>query len=203
MKLLIYAFDPFKGEKINSSQEVLKKLRNDNKLKNADIEWLLLPTSFQKASTLIIKMLKKYSPDIVLGLGQKEGIDFLKVERVALNLADSKNKDNSNYNPKNKIIDKNGPAAYFTSLPNIEIVRKINKSGIKTKMSLSAGTFVCNYVIYTLLNYVSQKNLNCKIGFIHIPKTQLQVKDNKEMYMDLNESSEGIKRVIDILMKTL
>lgn len=201
MRVLIYAFEPFGGEKINSSYEVLKKLRNEDKTKKADIKYLVLPTSFQEAVILIIKKFEEYSPDIVLGLGQKEGIDYLKVEKVALNLADSEERDNLNYIPKDELIDKKSPAAYFTSFPNTEIVRMLNKEGIKTKISLSAGTFVCNYVIYTLLNYASQKNLDCKIGFIHIPKTESQIKNGNGAYMDLNKSSKGIKKVITFLIK--
>jgi hypothetical protein len=96
------------------------------------------------------------------------------------------------YKPEDEPIIMGGDAAYFSTLPVRKIADAISKEGIPSRVSYSAGAYVCNDVLYTLLSHY--KNRKTKIGFIHIPYSKEQ---NKEPSMDLSLMTKGLTAVIE------
>lgn len=173
MKVLISAFDAFGGEEINPSYEVLKLI--PDVIDHKEIIKLQIPTEFKKAPEVFINKLIDCKPDYAISLGQAGGRSSISIERVSINIDDASIADNSGYMPSDEVIDLNGENAYFSTLPIKKIAENIKAAGIPVSISNTAGTFVCNHIMYSVLNYIHKNKLNIKYGFIHIPYVHNQV----------------------------
>ena len=192
-KLLITGFDAFGGETINPSWESVKRL--PEKIGDFAITKLQIPTAFTKGSQKVLDVAKTICPDVILCIGQAGGRQFITPEVVAINLMDAKIADNLGYKPINKQI-LNGQNAYFSTIPVREIVENLNEKGIPSALSYSAGTFVCNEVLYTLLHHY--ENTSVRVGFIHVPFLPEQAK-NGEPSMPIENIVNALKIAIETL----
>lgn len=174
MKVLVTAFEPFGGESLNAAQESVKGF---GLKKSAQFELIIevLPTVFGKSTQEAIGFIDEYQPDIVIALGQAKGRGEVSVERVAINVNDADIPDNDGVQFNEEAIAPDGPAAYFSTLPIKEIVHSLRAAGIPASVSNTAGTFVCNELMFGLLHHVHNKKLNTKVGFIHVPCLPEQV----------------------------
>ena len=197
-KILLTGFDPFGEEDMNPATEVLKSFKQKN-IKNYEIETIEIPTIYKKSFEKIKKEINKIQPDVVISLGQAGGRTDISIERVAINLDDYKIEDNEGNKPVDEIISSDGKNAYFSTLPIKKMVENIKKEKIPAEISNSAGTFVCNHVMYCVLDYVNTNDLDIKAGFIHIPFLPSQVVDKKNK---ASMSLETIKKGLKIAMET-
>ena len=192
-KVLITGFDAFGGETINPSWESVKRL--PEKIGDFAIAKLQIPTAFKKGSQKVLDVAKTICPDVILCIGQAGGRQFITPEVVAINLMDAKIADNLGYKPINEQI-LNGQNAYFSTVPVREIVENLNAKGIPSALSYSAGTFVCNEVLYTLLHHY--ENTSVRVGFIHVPYLTEQAK-NGEPSMPIENIVNALKIAIETL----
>ena len=169
MRILLIGFEPFGGDAINSSQETVKAVACDE-LVGVEIMKEMLPVSFQMAGTEICRLIAESVPDIVIMLGQSGKSDFIKIERVALNLMDSSKEDNDGYIPDDETICAGAPAAYFTKMPVKTLRDSLIQSGIPAKVSNSAGLYVCNRTYFAALHHIATSGSKTKAVFIHLPK---------------------------------
>lgn len=167
MKILVTGFDPFGGEKVNPAFEVLKKLKKN--IAGARITLLEVPTVFGESVQKVIAAIEEKKPDVVLMIGQAGGRYELTVERIGINIDDARIPDNKNNQPIDKPIDPEGPAAYFVTVPVKDMVQAIRQAGVLASVSNTVGTFVCNHLLYGVLNYLAKNAPHIKAGFIHIP----------------------------------
>ena len=167
MKILLTAFDPFGGETENISQQVLEAL--PDRVAGAELVKLLLPTVFRAAGERALEAAERIRPDAVLSLGQAAGRRALTPERVAVNLMDARIPDNAGFQPMDEPVVPGGPAAYFSTLPVKAMVRAMEAAGAPAQLSLSAGTFVCNSLMYTLLHWAALSAPEIRCGFLHLP----------------------------------
>lgn len=172
-KLLITGFEPFGGEIINPSWEALKLLPEE--INGYSLTKLLLPVVFGKASDMIIKEAEKSDPDVILCIGQAGGRNAITPELVGINLRYASIPDNEGNQPTDESIIKGGETAYFSTLPVRKISEAIRECGVPSNVSYSAGTYVCNEVLYTLLWHFSGSDT--RVGFIHIPYSEEQGKE--------------------------
>lgn len=172
MKILITAFDPFGGEEINPALESVKLMKDE--IQGVKIVKLVVPTVFVKSVDKAIEAIKKEKPDLVLSIGQAGGRFGITPERVAINIDDARILDNEGNQPIDSKIYDDGESAYFSTLPVKAIVKKIKGGGLPSSLSNSAGTFVCNHLMYGVLYYLSQNEKHIRAGFIHVPFTPEQ-----------------------------
>lgn len=170
MKILITAFDPFGGETTNAAMQALELVETDA----CEIIKLIVPTSFERSVDAVCKAICEHKPSAVIMLGQASERAAITPERVAINVDDASIADNDDYKPKDKPIVENGPAAYFSTLPIKEIVSDMKLRGIPAQVSNSAGTFVCNHLMYGVLHFLSIMFPETPAGFIHLPTTPSQ-----------------------------
>lgn len=174
MKILVTGFEAFGGSPINPSEQVLTFLQS-YRMDNAEISTRVLPVDTQRAPGMLVAALHTENPDIVVCLGEASGRSVLSLERVAVNLLDFRIPDNAG----NQIVDlpviENAPAAYFSTLPLRDIQSTWTEAGIPCEISMSAGTYLCNQVFFTLMNWVAQQNRRIQAGFIHVPSLPEQV----------------------------
>ena len=200
MKILVTGFDPFGGEPINPAIESVKKLPDN--IAGAEIIKLEIPTVRRKSLEKIEKSIQEHNPDIILSVGQAGGRFDITVERVGINMDDFRIPDNEG----NQVIDEpvfsDGDNAYFVKLPVKAMVQNIQKNKIPASVSYTAGTFVCNHVLYGVLYLVEKKYKGKKSGFIHIPFLPEQVVDKKNMpSMELNTIVTGLTAAIEAIVE--
>ncbi|MBU5485100.1 pyroglutamyl-peptidase I [Clostridium sp. MSJ-11] len=191
MKVLITGFDPFGGEKINPSFEAVKKI--DDKVSDAEVIKAEIPTVFKKSIEEVERLIINHEPDIVICVGQAGGRFDISVERVAINIDDARIEDNEGNQPVDKKVFEDGENAYFSNLPIKAMVSEMRSNSIPASLSNTAGTFVCNHIMYGLLYLINKKHPNIKGGFIHVPYIAEQVitKPNTP-FMDLDKIAEGL-----------
>lgn len=199
MKILVTGFDPFGGESINPALEAVKKLPST--IDGADVQWLEIPTVFYKSADVLAAKMREYQPDVVLCVGQAGGRTGLTPERVAINQDDARIPDNEGQQPIDCVIREDGAAAYFSSLPIKAMVRAIHQAGLPASVSNTAGTFVCNHLMYQVLYLVDKQFPNVKAGFIHIPFMMEQVVDKPNTAaMNLSDITRGLEAAIQAIV---
>ncbi|NFG60919.1 MULTISPECIES: pyroglutamyl-peptidase I [unclassified Clostridium] len=192
MKVLITGFDPFGGESINPALEAVKKLPNT--ISNAEIIKLEIPTVFKKSLEKIEENILAHKPDIVISIGQAGGRFGITPERVAINIDDARIEDNEKNQPIDLKVFEDGENAYFATLPIKAMVKEMQEAGIPSSVSNSAGTFVCNHVMYGVLYMINKKYPNIKGGFIHVPYIPSQVVNKPSMpSMSIEDISKGLE----------
>jgi pyroglutamyl-peptidase len=172
MKLLITAFDPFGGDTINPALEAVKLM--PEKIDDVEIVKREIPTVFGKSIDKLVVAIEQEKPDAVLCVGQAGGRFDVTPERVAINVNDARIPDNEGNQPIDTIYE-NGPAAYFATLPIKAMVKRIREAGLPSSVSNSAGTFVCNHLMYGLLYHLDKHFTGIRGGFIHVPFIPEQV----------------------------
>lgn len=165
--VLITGFEPFGGEAVNPSWEVVRQLDGVT-LAGERVVALQLPCVFGEALAVLSAALEAQQPRLIIAVGQAGGRVDITVERVAINVDDARIPDNKGQQPIDEPIVAGGPAAYFSRLPVKAIVAALREQGIPASVSQTAGTFVCNHVMYGLLDALQDK-AGTKGGFIHIP----------------------------------
>jgi pyroglutamyl-peptidase len=200
-KVLITGFDPFGGEIINPSFEAIKQINHHNL--NCELVKLEVPTQYFNSAKLVIETIDIIKPDVILLVGQAGGRKDISIERIAINIDDSKASDNAQIIRENQPILKNGSNAYFSSLPINEIIDNLRINYIPANISNSAGTYVCNHLMYLVLNYLEKtNNHHVKAGFIHVPYIKEQTKYKNNIFsLDLEIITKALEIIIETTIK--
>ena len=164
-KLLITGFDPFGGASINPAWEAVKLLPEI--IADFEVHKLEIPTVFGLAAQEVLKKADEVHPDVILCIGQAGGRACVTPERIGVNIRDAKIPDNAGNQPLGQFVAEEGPAAYFATVPVMDMADAIRAAGLPGQVSNSAGAFVCNDTLYSLLHHYSGTGI--KVGFIHVP----------------------------------
>ena len=174
MKFLITGFDPFGGESVNPAWQAVQQLPKT--IAGHSVCTLMIPTVFHKSIEVLMHGIAQHQPDAVLCVGQAGGRFDITLERIAINIDDARICDNEGNQPIDIPIYKQGENAYFSNLPIKRIVSALKEQGIPASVSNTAGTFVCNHLLYALLHHINKKLINVQYGgFVHVPYIPEQV----------------------------
>ncbi len=199
MKILVTGFDPFGGEKINPAIESVKLLPDN--MAGANIIKLEIPTVVFKSLNKIKEAIREHDPDVILSIGQAGGRPDITVERVGINMDDCRIPDNEGNQLVDTKVFEDGPDAYFATLPIKAMVKNIQDAGIPASVSNTAGTFICNHVLYGVRHMCETEFKGKKSGFIHIPFMLEQVIDKKNMpSMDISVIAKAIEKAIEAIV---
>jgi pyroglutamyl-peptidase len=124
------------------------------------------------------------------------------LERVALNLNDSDVSDNAGEIIQGQLIEVEGPAAYWSSLPLTGMIEALERLGVPAVISNHAGTFLCNHVFYVARHEVEQVGIPCRCGFIHVPGVSTGIAGDIDSGLPLALMLEGIECCLDVLRAT-
>ena len=194
MKIIVTGFDPFGGETINPSIECVKALPE---IEGVELIRLELPTVFKESAKRLNEVINDVKPDAVLSVGQAGGRPGITMERIAINVDDARIPDNISQQPIDETIQTEGEAAYFTTLPIKRIVKAIREAGISAEVSNSAGTFVCNHIMYQSLFAATKADKPFKAGFMHIPFIPEQ--STNKPSLPLEESTKALQIAIETI----
>ena len=198
MKVLVTGFDPFGGEPINPALETIKLLPSE--IAGMEIHTLEIPTSAYKSLEIVKSAVDEINPDIVLSIGQAGGRPDITVEQVGINLNEFRIADNAGAQPHDEPVFADGPDAYLVKLPVKKMVENNRKQNIPASISYTAGTFVCNHVLYGVAYMLAKRGQGQKNGFIHIPFLPNQVLDKPgKPSMSQQDILKGIIAAIEVL----
>lgn len=178
MKILLTAFDPFGGETVNPALKAVSLVKAPEGVELVKLE---VPTVFGKSVDAVADTMDRERPDAVVCVGQAGGRSAVTPERVAINLMDAGIADNEGNIPVDLPVVPGGENALFSTLPVKAIVAAIQAAGIPAQLSCSAGTFVCNQLLYGVLNLCKEKFPGTLAGFIHVPFLPEQTADRPQM----------------------
>ncbi len=198
--ILLTGFEPFGGERTNPSWEVASWL-DGKEIGGATIHTLELPVNCRRASKMVTDAIARTNPAAVLGLGQAGGRPALSIEKVAVNLADERASHESDGGANAKPVVAGGPDAYFVRLPIAPMLRAIARGGIPASLSLSAGVYVCNTVMYAMLHTLRARP-RVPAGFIHLPYTPAQAarhRSTASMAVDL--MTAGVEIALGVIAR--
>lgn len=202
MKILVSAFDPFGGESINPALEAVKGMPDE--ISGAEIIKLEIPTVFHKSAQKLREKALEVKPDMILAVGQAGGRFAITPERVAINQDDARIPDNEGNQPIDVPIQEDGAPAYFATLPIKAMVEKIKEAGVPAAVSNSAGTFVCNHIMYNALHLTATESelAGVKAGFIHVPYIPEQVVSKaNQPAMSLQDMVKGLTAAIEAMVE--
>lgn len=164
---------------------------------------LEIPTVFSKSGPAVEEGIKKYQPDAVINVGQAGGRSCVTIEQVAINLAEARIPDNNGEQPSGVPLQTDGAPAYYATIPVKAIVQNIRDHKIPCHISYTAGTYVCNSVMYNVLHMTANKYPNIRAGFIHVPFAAEQVvgKPNGTPFMSLEMIAKCLEYAIEATVK--
>jgi pyroglutamyl-peptidase len=193
--VLVTGFDPFGGESLNPSWQVCTLLPRE--IAGMRVERCKVPCEFRRAIQVVAEAIERHHPAMVVCLGQAGGRAQLSVERVAINVDDARIGDNSGAAPIDEPIAANGPAAYFATLPIKAAAAGMRAAGVPAAISNSAGTYVCNHLMYGVLHFLAASRIPARAGFIHLPYAEEQVLDKPAMpALSLATMARGVEAAI-------
>lgn len=193
--MLLTGFDAFDGAASNSSQDAVALVASRW---NSPVRLItaVLPVAFDAAPNSLARLLAEHSPDLVITTGLANGRDVITPERIAINLADARIPDNSGVQPLDSPIVEGAPAAYFSGLPVKAIVARLVAEGIPSALSQTAGTFVCNAVMYRLMRSVTGTGV--RAGFIHVPCSPELAAGTGQPFLETETIARALELAIEV-----
>ena len=168
-KLLITGFQPFGGEAINPALELVKQLAGKS-INGYEVIAREIPVVRYEALDAVRAAVDEISPDAIIIVGQAGGRPDITVERIGINIDDFRIPDNRGNQPVDEPVAKDGPIAYWATLPIKKMVANMKAAGVSASVSNSAGTYVCNHLLYGVLHLLATAGkAHIPAGFIHIP----------------------------------
>lgn len=200
MQIILTGFEPFGGSNLNPSERAALALHGQE-IAGAAISSLILPVDWQKGPQALLAALHERRPDAVVCLGEAPNRAVISVERIAINLLDFNIPDNSGAVVTDQPVIPDGPAGYFSTLPVRAMFEAIQGAGIPAELSLSAGSYLCNAILYHLLHYQAGQGQPAQGGFIHLPRLPQQAVDARQSNptMSLETILTGLRAALEAI----
>ena len=184
--ILVTAFEPFGEDLINPTQMILEQLPDE--VGGYEIRKLLLPVEFVRSRELACAEYDRVLPSAVVMLGQAGSRSAITPETTGRNIMSARIPDNAGYQPLDLPVAENGPEALHSTFPADRIVDAVKGLDIPCERSDDAGTYVCNSLLYSMLEH---NRGEVPTGFIHVPFIPEQGHEDKP-FMKQEDIYEGI-----------
>ncbi|HET7561369.1 MAG TPA: pyroglutamyl-peptidase I [Rhodanobacteraceae bacterium] len=198
--VLLTGFAPFAGEAVNPSWEAVRAL-DGTIIEGHRVTAVELPTEFGTSVPALRAALRRARPQVAIAVGLAGGRDGISLERVAINVIDARIPDNAGAQPIDAAVVRNGPAAYFTTLPIKAALSSLRQERIPAHVSQTAGTYVCNQVFYALLHAI-RKRRGVRAGFVHVPWLPEQAQRHDAPGMPLEQTRHALKIIVHCALTT-
>lgn len=195
--VLLFGFEPFLQFKENPSERIVKEL-NGTMVAGRKIVGRILPVDYDRVEGMIMEEIRKNKPSIVLGTGLAAGRSLLSVEKIAVNYKGSEEADNNGRKANGTQIDANAPDGLFSTINVEEAVATLNGKGVPATVSLSAGSYLCNYAMFVIVRESRRKEF--RGGFVHLPCDERMASSNEYRrypFMTLGSMKKGVRTVIE------
>ncbi|WP_417118391.1 pyroglutamyl-peptidase I [Olsenella phocaeensis] len=166
-KVLVTGFEPFGGEATNPSWEAVRSLPDT--ILGRELVRVVLPVEFGGAFARLREELEACDAELVLCVGQAGGRSKVMPEFVGINWRDARIPDNAGRQPLGERILEGAPDALFSTLPVAGMARAAADGGVPAAVSYTAGTYVCNELLFCLLDCLRGGRPGVRGGFVHLP----------------------------------
>lgn len=202
--ILLTGFEPFAGDSLNPSREIAKAL-DGRRMGGLDIHGMVLPVEHEAARALVSPALDEPGLAAVVHLGLAGGRARVALERVAVNCLDYRIPDAQGRQLRDDACVEAGPAAYWTTLPLRDILAALIAEGIPASASYTAGTYLCNFTLYSTLHALAERGRPVPAGFIHLPflPAMVAAHDLEEPSMDGAVSRRAVEIALDVIAASL
>ena len=173
-RVLVTGFESYGGRGTNPAGEIAKALHG-RRVAGAEIVGRTLPVSFARLQDNVSALLAESDPLVALGIGLWPGEPVIRLERLAINLADFEIADNEGAMLADEELHAAGPAALAATIPVRRIEGELLRVGIPARLSATAGTFLCNACLHALLHAAATRLRPPLCGFVHVPYLPAQV----------------------------
>lgn len=195
MKLLISGFEPFGKDTVNASWEAVRAL--PDRIGSAEITKLCVPVEYRRSWLCLRESIRADRPDMVICVGQATGRSCITPEKVGINWMCASLPDNAGTSYAGEPICPDGADGYFSTFSPERMVSALHAAKIPASVSYTAGTYVCNCLLYQLLHYLSTENPAIRGGFIHVPCLPEQALAYSQMpSMALSEITQGLTEAV-------
>jgi pyroglutamyl-peptidase len=167
--LLVTGFEPFMELGSNPSAQLAERLDGAT-IGGHPVVARTLPVELAGLRERLAAVLEEVEPAAVIATGLHPGAHEVRLERIAVNLADFDIDDNTGARATDEPLEDDGPVARESRLPVRAIQAALLEQGIPARLSYTAGTYLCNATMYLLLGLT-----DVPAGFIHVPYTSAQV----------------------------
>ncbi|WP_404330015.1 pyroglutamyl-peptidase I [Mesobacillus maritimus] len=196
--LLLTGFEPFLDFTINPTMRIVEDL-NGMEIGGYKVHGEILTVNFRESGKQLIEHLEKIQPDAVISLGLAGGRYKITPERIAINVNDG-DRDNFGNAPVDEVIQSEGADGYLSTLPVRSMINRLQEQGLPAEISNTAGTYLCNHVMYQGLHYAKMQGKKTPSGFIHIPAShELAIQHGKIPSWSHEDLKKGIITCIQVL----
>lgn len=195
--LLLTGFEPFLDHASNPTEKIVKQL-NGETIGEFTVIGKVLPVAFDESAVVLLEAEKEVNPDAVIMLGLAAGRSNITPERIAINIQGGA-ADNKGVKLQDESILENGPAGYFSTLPIQSFVETLHEQNIPASISNTAGTYLCNKVMYSMLHSLKQRELDIPAGFVHIPFSHEMSLHSKNPSLSYEEMEKAVRIMISQL----
>jgi pyroglutamyl-peptidase len=171
---LLTGFEPYGGRGVNPAFEVVRRL-DGSEIAGVPVAGRTLPVSYRALRGRLDSLLDDVNPAVVVALGLYPGTPMIRLERIAINVADFEIPDNDGAVATDETIEANGATAIKSTLPLRRIEAALLQAGIPAHVSNTAGTFLCNATMFELLHGLEARGRAVPCGFMHLPYLPAQV----------------------------
>ncbi len=191
--ILVTGYNPYPNSPDFNPSGVLARELNGRRIGVARIVGAQIPVAVEDAGPALRRLVDRVNPDAALAMGVAPRRPALSVERTAVNVLDFRVPDNRGRRYRDRPIRAGGPAAYFSTLPIRPILTALRKERIPAELSDTAGTYLCNFAMFTLLDRFAEDGREGPAGFIHVPQVPEAALDEAgQPSMDYATTRRGI-----------
>lgn len=197
-KLLLTGFEPFLDFSVNPTMRVVEDL-DGTIIGNYEVIGGILPVDFSIAGRMLVEMIEEIKPDAVVSLGLAAGRFKMTPERIAINFKDGP-VDNIGNKPVDEPIQKEGEAAYLSTLPIRKMVTRLKEEGLPADISNTAGAYLCNNIMYEALHHGIIHKKEVPSGFIHMPAShELAIEHGNVPSWPHRDLAKGVRICLEVL----
>jgi len=171
---LLTGFEPYGGRGVNPAFEVMRRL-DGIAIGDVKVAGRPLPVSYEALNGKIDELLEELDPALIVSVGLWPGEPMIRLERIAVNVADFEIPDNDGLVVSDATIQGNAQTAFTTTLPLRAIEAALLSAGIPNRVSNTAGTFLCNATMFGFLQALAARGRAVPCGFVHVPYLPSQV----------------------------
>jgi len=206
MTVLLTGFQSYGGRSLNPAQRLAEALDGEQ-IADVRVAGRTLPVSYRLLPARLAELIEETGPRAVICLGLWPGEPVIRLERVAVNIADFEIADNEGTLEQGALAD-GARLAYASTLPIDAIQDRLIEAGIPVRLSGSAGTFLCNACMFHALRLCAERSPAPACGFIHIPYLPEQVSaiiadTRKEARLELHQRADLASMALDTMLAGL
>ena len=189
--VLLTGFGPFGVHAENPSGLAVERVAEEwSRPPGTGLVAAVLPVSFARATAQVSGLMTHHRPDVVLGVGLAAGRERISLERVAVNLLDARIPDVDGAQPVDEPVLPGQPFARPATLPVKAARAALEAAGLPVELSLSAGSYVCNALMYAALAHAGE---GVRAGFVHVPPADV---------LPVAEVARALGTILDTVLST-